>query len=123
MATLRRGTGYKLKLLAAAASSGTESGRVMFDTPYSRFGLGVELVGTSSQAGLCGAALYGTAVASTSVTTAQADTLCTWSTNSGATVWSSTGDRSQPVNQVWAVVTDAATSATSVIDVWLAAVP
>jgi hypothetical protein len=112
-----------MKLLTAAASSGTESDRVMFDTPYARFGLAAELVGTSSQAGLTSVVLYGSVVASTSILAANADTLCTWSTNSGLAVWSSTGDRSQPVNQVWAAVTDAATSATAVIDVWLAAMP
>jgi hypothetical protein len=123
MARSLTGTGLKRQLLSAAASSGTESGRVVFDTPYSHFGLSVELVGTSSQAGLCAAVLYGSVAASTTITTAHASTLCTWSTNSGNTVWNSTGDRAQPVNQVWAVVTDAATSATAVMDVWMAAVP
>lgn len=115
------GTGLRKQLLSAAASSGTESARVVFDTPYSHFGLACELVGTSSHAGLTSAILYGSVSASTSITTANADTLCTWSTNSGLAAWT-TGDP-RPVNQVWAVVTDAATSATAVIDVWLAAMP
>lgn len=117
------GTGLKLKLLDGASSSGTESARIIFDTPYSQFGFSVELVATSSHAGLTGAILYGTAAASTSVTTAQAAALCTWATDSGTTIWSSTDGRRFPVNQVWTVVTDAATSAASDMDVWLAAVP
>lgn len=117
------GSPLKLQLLDGASSSGTESDRVIFDQPYSRFGLAVELVGTSSQAGLTAAVLYGSAAASTSITTTTAAALLTWSTNSGLTVWNSTAGGSQPVNQVWAVVTDAATSAASVMDVWLAAVP
>ena len=69
--------------------------------------------------------LYGTAAKSTTITTAQAETLIAWTTDedSGATVWSSTTAVRNPVNQIWAVVLDAATSATADIDVWVAALP
>ena len=64
------GSGMGLKIIDGGSSSGYESSRVMLDEPLSFWSLCVELVDTSSQAGLCGASLYGTVALSTSITTA-----------------------------------------------------
>lgn len=123
MAIPLSGTGLKLLLLEGASSSSAESRRYIFDTPYSLFGMTVDLVGTSSHAGLTAATLYGSACGSTHVATTDAITLCSWSTNSGVTKFSSTDGQRFPINQIWAGVTDAATSATANINVWVAALP
>ena len=115
MGRARRVEGICLQLLDGATSSGTQSHRAVFEEPYQWFGVSA-LLASSSQAGACTVALYGSAAGSTAAK--YGSTICTWSTDDGVVAYNTTG---VPARQVWAELT--LNTSSGATDVWVTALP